>query len=1169
MKILQLNLLAFGPFTDTVLNLNEGHEGLHIIYGLNEAGKSSSLRALLQLLYGIELRTPDDFRHPYSKLRVGGTVRRDDGQMLEFIRRKKKANTLMTPDESEFIEDSLLRTFLGGVDKETFKNRFGINHARLVQGGREIVKGGGDIGQILFAGGTGISDSRKIQNDLLAQAGEFFKPSGKKQRINQAIMQFKEKQNRIQKAQLPSQEWDHHNEALNRAQEQKKTVETDLEKIYREQGRLERIQKALPAVSRRRELLGELESYADAILLPDDFSKRRREVMTNLRIAENEENQAIQSLEDISQSLRKLEVPESLIENADVIGDIYQEFGGIRKAMKDRLRLEGLRSQANAEAKEILRGLRGDLTLDQAEQLRLEKAESIKIQELGRMYERLVFQSENTQKDISKFSLRIAHLNKHLGILEELRDTSELLSVMESARQHGDMEAYYHAEMSGIRKADAAANIQLKKQTFWAGSLEDIEKLAMPSTETIDVFEHQLRKAEDAATKLHTDIDELERLLVENEGQIEQLRLEQEVPTEEDLIKARHRREHNWQIIRKSPFPLEKEMAGSYESGVRHADEVADRLRREAERVAKKAGLLAEGETRKNQCTRLKGQLEKAETEFDALGKQWCAVWKSIGISPKSPREMRTWAQKQSVLADQVSKIREQRARAGDLKTHIETYRRELIRCLNEIEDYPLPADSDETLAFMLQKSRQIVDHMAEIRSKQDRLCRELEQREDELREAEAHTEKTAQELSTWKSQWMKALETLGLDADATPAQANSVMDDLRNLFVKLKDADVLRKRIRGIDRDAEEFREKLISLAEHEAPDLAYRPMEQIAAEINTRLTRARTARAYQQSLEKQEKQEEKQLGKARSKIAEIHAILSAMCEEAGCKTYEDLPPAEERSVRRRQTEAQLTQIEAQLRNLSAGATLDEFIRDVQSVDPDTIVPTIDTLSDEINRLGEEKTEFDQTIGSERTELRKMDGGPRAAELAEEAMGILAHLESDVEQYVRLRLASTVLSQAIERYREKNHEPILKRSEELFAQMTLGSFKGLRLDFEEKGDPVLVGLRLGGRETVSVEGMSDGTADQLYLAVRLASLEAYLEKNEPMPFIVDDILIKFDDERALATLQVLAQLSEKTQVIFFTHHRHLVELAERNMDGDVLFTHSLNGRPLTLPRDC
>jgi uncharacterized protein YhaN len=60
------------------------------------------------------------------------------------------------------------------------------------------------------------------------------------------------------------------------------------------------------------------------------------------------------------------------------------------------------------------------------------------------------------------------------------------------------------------------------------------------------------------------------------------------------------------------------------------------------------------------------------------------------------------------------------------------------------------------------------------------------------------------------------------------------------------------------------------------------------------------------------------------------------------------------------------------------------------------------------------------------------------------------------------------------------------------------------------------------------------------------------------MPFIVDDILIKFDNERATATLQVLADLSKKTQVIFFTHHRHLVELAEAQIDPSVLFKHSL-----------
>ena len=110
---------------------------------------------------------------------------------------------------------------------------------------------------------------------------------------------------------------------------------------------------------------------------------------------------------------------------------------------------------------------------------------------------------------------------------------------------------------------------------------------------------------------------------------------------------------------------------------------------------------------------------------------------------------------------------------------------------------------------------------------------------------------------------------------------------------------------------------------------------------------------------------------------------------------------------------------------------------------------------------------------------------------------------------------------------------------------MTLGAFSRLRADYDDKGNPVLVGIRALTDTQVTVDGMSDGTADQLYLSLRLASLEQYLENNEPLPFIVDDILLRFDDERSLATLKVLAELAKKTQVLFFTHHRHLVELAE------------------------
>ena len=73
---------------------------------------------------------------------------------------------------------------------------------------------------------------------------------------------------------------------------------------------------------------------------------------------------------------------------------------------------------------------------------------------------------------------------------------------------------------------------------------------------------------------------------------------------------------------------------------------------------------------------------------------------------------------------------------------------------------------------------------------------------------------------------------------------------------------------------------------------------------------------------------------------------------------------------------------------------------------------------------------------------------------------------------------------------------------------------------------------------------VSTGTADQLYLALRVASIEDYLERANALPFVADDLFINFDDERAAAGLRLLGQLAEKTQVLFFTHHQHLVDIA-------------------------
>jgi uncharacterized protein YhaN len=173
------------------------------------------------------------------------------------------------------------------------------------------------------------------------------------------------------------------------------------------------------------------------------------------------------------------------------------------------------------------------------------------------------------------------------------------------------------------------------------------------------------------------------------------------------------------------------------------------------------------------------------------------------------------------------------------------------------------------------------------------------------------------------------------------------------------------------------------------------------------------------------------------------------------------------------------------------------------------------------------------------------MGGSDHAASLADQAQTKLASIRSDAERYVRLKLSSKVLRDEIERYRKENQGPLVKSASESFAVLTGGSFESLRADFNEKDEPVLVGIRPNG-DQVHVEGMSSGTRDQLYLALRLASLEKFMEGSEPMPFIVDDILVDFDDERSESALIALSQLAKKTQVIMFTHHSRVVEQARK-----------------------
>jgi uncharacterized protein YhaN len=102
-----------------------------------------------------------------------------------------------------------------------------------------------------------------------------------------------------------------------------------------------------------------------------------------------------------------------------------------------------------------------------------------------------------------------------------------------------------------------------------------------------------------------------------------------------------------------------------------------------------------------------------------------------------------------------------------------------------------------------------------------------------------------------------------------------------------------------------------------------------------------------------------------------------------------------------------------------------------------------------------------------------------------------------------------------------------------------------LIVDYDTAGRTVLLAIRDIGTEC-PVEALSEGARDQLYLALRIAAVEAYAAQAEPLPFIADDLLVHFDDTRAAAAIALLAELGQTTRVILFTHHDHIVALAER-----------------------
>lgn len=1239
MKIARLDLKAFGPFTDEVLDLSAGQCGLHLIYGPNEAGKSSALRALHQLLYGILPRTTDAFEHSYGNLRVGGLLTNGEGSRLEIIRRKANKNDLRGADDESVVEPGTLAQYLGRLDREQFETMFGIDHATLVRGGREIVEGKGSLGQVLFAAGSGIADLKGVQEQLDKEAGVLFNPAAQAKNpiINARLSAWEMARKTVTAAQLPSAEWERHDKALAQAQKALAETENELSQARVEHARLERIHQAVPLVARLRANAAHTAELGPTPVLTENFGERRLAVVTQLTVADTAAQAAAEGMAKIDEQIaelgggnrdgkllgeapvagtpgRRQKVPapysaarqktfvlvgasddayatrtaapvlqqespaarfDRLLARNEAIEQLAKDLGSYRKAQLDlRETIKPRLDQAETAARRLLKQLRPDLTLSDVETLRIARHQAVEIQNLGGKYEALHSQHRQATDHVASLVERLAAARDALAKLPPPRNADLLKSVLRRAANVSRVEEERAAASVELAALESQASALLARLPLWQGTLAALEQLAVPASETIDAHETRLAEAERVLARLNEELTGLENEQTRLDQQLDEDSRAGEPPSEAALAEARRRRDEGWRIIRSAWLdgdidPAEvrlftagdgttAELAGAFEGAVDLADKTADQLRRDADRVATRAAQFVRRQNCLDQTAKLAAQREAAVCDRDARLNEWQSLWRPLGIEPLTPREMRAWERKLQALLRQAEVIRRQQSAVDTFDTRIANCRRELNRALDVLGEPT--TQSGETLAAQLERAQLLADAIDAAAASHARLTDEAAGLDRQLESERAKAAAAERELSSWKSRWSAAMAPLGLSADATPAQANEILAQLETLFRHLAEAEGLRERIDGIACEADQFAEETRLLLENlDRGDLLDgKTADQAADALLLEYRQATEDRGRLQTLRKQREGQARQLAESKRAAAEARAVLDALCREAGCDDPAHLPELEERSLRAKELQANERNLHEQLSLLSAGMPLNEFMDEVGRVDGDDLPDRLDRFGRRVSELETQRVASLNTITLETKALADMDAGSAAADAEEDAQGLAAQIAGDVETYVRLRLASAVLRAAIERYREKNQGPVLERASQLFAELTVGSFAGLRADYNEQGDAVLMGVRATDGRTVSVDGMSDGTADQLYLALRLASLENYLAEHEPAPLVVDDILINFDNRRSLATLRVLAELSRRTQVIFLTHHEHLVAMAREHFDEQTLFVHRL-----------
>ncbi|MCX6877044.1 MAG: AAA family ATPase [Verrucomicrobia bacterium] len=1084
-------------------------------------------------------------------------LEKQDGTARFFQRRKGNKDTLLD-QENKAMPEANLKDFLGGVDEAYFDSMFGLGSEELRQGADSLLRGEGRLGEALFSASLGGTPVDKVIQSLEAEAAKSFRGRAGAS-IRTTRKQLDECLKLAKDSVIKPEAWDEVQQALEQRTSQHRILLEERQALFIRKAWLERCRDALPVVGQWRECLKQLAELPEMPDLSEKFGESIKQTRADWQTAQNQIEPTEIQIAGLQTQVAACQLAPQVLAEQSEIDRLHTGIAVYRNQKQTLAKKRTEAEQAKLHLAVTCRELEITTPLAELEPRRLSQVKLLEAEQNARTLATAT-ENLNAAKETAEA------LQKEIDRLRQQRtpvDTEDLQALEKAFGETKNCEDLANGLAARITTAETTRRKLEALRSQLPGCPEDLQQIRtsdVPLKATIERFRESFdelkRQDQDLEKRKADEQAKVDKVTAE----LARLNRQRNLPSLEDLSGARIHREHGWNLVLKdwkgggadgefvAGLPLEE----AYPNAVVAADDLADRLRTEAEAVARLEEKGMQLVLAEKALAEIQQQQDLAVEAKTALDAKWTKAWESCNVNPLSPREMMEWRESWEEFGRQWDQW------STDTK-RISQDEEAVVQAVAVLKSV-LPIKEDQ-LSVLLSAARTKIDRHNRAVGADSEVLRQIANKETDRQEITGKLPGLQAAAANAQTAWNACRIGLSLPEALEAEAAVGLLRSRKDLFVEYDRWISLTNECEALDGHITSYEGSLSQLGT--ALKLESRGVENDEAELWKRLDSARKAQARFEDLQVQLPDKETELALLRQQARQTREAFDSMLLAASLKHEDALDGFIQHFEEKKRIDERVRTLRDSLAGFSRGEAVDDFIGRVEQEDGAELDGSLSVIDGRVTET-ETALEAVRNEAQEYSNQRKgmenaSDESAKQAQLAELAT---ARIQRDGERFVRLHLAISLLKSRIDRFREQNQGPFMEKASHWFSEITGAAFSGITTSYDAGDKPVIAGQRAGdsANRTVAVEGMSEGTRDQLFLALRLAGLELHLAEHEAMPLILDDLLVHFDDARSLHALTALHAFGQRSQVLLFTHHAHLVQLAESHWGQSGFHLHRLAG---------